>query len=108
MLSFFGGGLVPGYSASKGGVAQLTRSLALAYETDGIRVNAVAPGWIATPPTQALQDDPARSAQILARTPLGRWGTPDDVAAVVLFLASPATRFVTGVVLPMDGGYLAA
>ena len=108
MLSFFGGGLVPGYSASKGGVAQLTKSLAIAYAADGIRVNAVAPGWIATPLTQALQDDPARSAPILARTPLGRWGTPEDVAGPVLFLASAAARFVTGVVLPVDGGYLIA
>jgi NAD(P)-dependent dehydrogenase (short-subunit alcohol dehydrogenase family) len=108
MLSFFGGGLVPGYSASKGGVAQLTKSLAIAYAADGIRVNAVAPGWIATPLTQALQDDAARSAPILARTPLGRWGTPDDVAGPVLFLCSAAAGFITGVVLPVDGGYLIA
>ena len=106
MLSFFGGGLVPGYSASKGGVAQLTKSLAIAYAADGIRVNAVAPGWIATPLTQALQDDAARTAAILARTPMGRWGTPADVAGPVLFLASAAAQFVTGVVLPVDGGYL--
>jgi NAD(P)-dependent dehydrogenase (short-subunit alcohol dehydrogenase family) len=108
MLSFFGGGLVPGYSASKGGVAQLTKSLAIAYADDGIRVNAVAPGWIATPLTQALQDDPARAAPILARTPMKRWGTPEDIAGPVLFLASPQARFVTGVVLPVDGGYLIA
>lgn len=108
MLSFFGGGLVPGYSASKGGVAQLTKSLAIAYADDGIRVNAVAPGWIATPLTQALQDDPARAAPILAHPPMKRWGTPDDIAGPVLFLARPQARFVTGVVLPVDGGYLIA
>jgi NAD(P)-dependent dehydrogenase (short-subunit alcohol dehydrogenase family) len=106
MLSFFGGGLVPGYSASKGGVAQLTKSLAIAYADDGIRVNAVAPGWIATTLTQALQDDPLRAAPILARTPMKRWGTPADVAGPVLFLASSQAQFVTGVVLPVDGGYL--
>ena len=106
MLSFFGGGLVPGYSASKGGIAQLTKSLAIAYAPDGIRVNAVAPGWIATQLTQALQEDSRRSEAILSRTPLGRWGEPADVAGPVLFLASDAARFVTGVVLPVDGGYL--
>lgn len=108
MLSFFGGGLVPGYSASKGAVAQLTKSLAIAYAADGIRVNAVAPGWIATPLTQALQDDSARSTPILTRTPLGRWGTPADVAGPVIFLCSQDARFITGAVLPVDGGYLIA
>ena len=106
MLSFFGGGLVPGYSASKGGVAQLTKSLAIAYADDGIRVNAEAPGWIATPLTQALQDDPQRAAPILARTPMKRWGTPADIAGPVMFLASAQAQFVTGVILPVDGGYL--
>lgn len=106
MLSFFGGGLVPGYSASKGGIVQLTKSLAIGWAKDGIRVNAIAPGWIATKLTQALQNDPERSAAILARTPLGRWGTPEDVASAAVFLASPAAAFVTGVVLPVDGGYL--
>ena len=106
MLSFFGGGLVPGYSASKGGVAQLTKSLAIAYADDGIRVNAVAPGWIATPLTQALQDDPARSGPILARTPMKRWGrrttSPDGASSspAPTPLSSPASS------LPVDGGYL--
>jgi NAD(P)-dependent dehydrogenase (short-subunit alcohol dehydrogenase family) len=106
MLSFFGGGLVPAYAASKGGVAQLTKSLAIAYAADGIRVNAIAPGWIATPLTQALQDDPARAGPILARTPLGRWGTPADVAQAAMFLCTPAAAFMTGVILPVDGGYM--
>ncbi|HWA12227.1 MAG TPA: SDR family oxidoreductase [Burkholderiales bacterium] len=108
MLSFFGGGLVPGYSASKGGVAQLTKSLAIAYAADTIRVNAVAPGWIATPLTQALQQDAARSQAILDRTPLRRWGRPEDVAGAVLFLCSPAAAFMTGTIVPVDGGYLTA
>jgi NAD(P)-dependent dehydrogenase (short-subunit alcohol dehydrogenase family) len=106
MLSFFGGGLVPAYSASKGGIAQLTKSLAIAHAKAGIRVNAVAPGWIATPLTQALQQDPERSGFILNRTPMGRWGEPKDVVGPVLFLASEAAQFVTGVILPVDGGYL--
>ena len=106
VLSFVGGGLVPGYAASKGGVAQLTKSLAIAYAAEGIRVNALAPGWVATPFTQALREDPQRNAAILARTSLGRWAQPDDIAGAAVFLCSPAARFITGAVLPVDGGYL--
>ena len=105
MLSIFGGGLVPGYSASKGGIAQLTKSLAIAYAPDRIRVNAVAPGWIATPLTRALRQDDARSQAILARTPLGRWGQPEDITGPALFLCSPAASFITGTILNIDGGY---
>jgi len=108
MLSFFGGGLVPGYAASKGGIAQLTKSLAIAYAGDGIRVNAIAPGWIATPLTTALQADPARSQVILDRTPLGRWGKPADLLGGVLYLCSPTASFVTGTILVIDGGYAIA
>lgn len=107
MLTFQGGGLVPGYSASKGGIGQMTKSLAIAYASDGIRVNAIAPGWIATPLTEALRSDPERSGPILSRTALKRWGQPDDIVGGALFLASPAAAFVTGVILPIDGGYLA-
>jgi NAD(P)-dependent dehydrogenase (short-subunit alcohol dehydrogenase family) len=106
MLSFFGGGLVPGYAASKGGVAQLTKSLAIAYATDGIRVNAIAPGWIATPFTEPLRENPERDAAIMARTPLKRWGRPEDLAGGALYLSSPLASFVTGTVLVIDGGYL--
>ncbi len=105
MLSFFGGGVVPGYSASKGGIAQLTKSLAIAWAGEGIRVNALAPGWIATPMTQALRDDPARKDAILSRTPMGRWGRPEELVGPALFLASEAASFVTGAVLTVDGGY---
>jgi NAD(P)-dependent dehydrogenase (short-subunit alcohol dehydrogenase family) len=106
MLSFFGGGLVPGYSASKGGIAQLTKSLAIAYAGDGIRVNAIAPGWIATPLTRALREDPVRDAQITGRTAMKRWGEPSELAGGTLFLSSPLASFVTGAVLVIDGGYL--
>lgn len=105
MLSYFGGGLVPGYSASKGGVAQLTKSLAIAYAPEGIRVNALAPGWIATPLTANLRGDEARNAAITGRTPLGRWGNPEELAGPALFLAGDAASFITGTILNVDGGY---
>ncbi len=107
VLTFRGGGLVPGYAASKGGIGQLVKSLAIAWAPEGIRVNAIAPGWIATPLTAALRADPARERPILDRTPLGRWGTPGDLAGAAVFLCSPAAAFITGTMLAVDGGYLA-
>ena len=107
MLSTFGGPLVPAYSASKGGVAQLTKALAGKWAADGIRVNAVAPGWIETEMTQGLRDNPDRAEGILSRTPLNRWGKISEVGALVRWLLSEEASFVTGSVYPVDGGYLA-
>jgi NAD(P)-dependent dehydrogenase (short-subunit alcohol dehydrogenase family) len=107
MLSLFGGPAIPAYTASKGGVAQLTKALAVAWAPEGIRVNAIAPGWIATELTRGLTEDEDRSAAILNRTPMQRWGTPGDVAGAAVFLCSEAARFITGVILPVDGGYAA-
>jgi len=104
--SFFGGGLVPAYTASKGGVAQLTKALAVAWAPH-IRVNAIAPGWVETELTKGARADPARSEAIIARTPFGRWGRPEDIGGAVVFLCSEAAGFVTGTVLPVDGGYTA-
>lgn len=107
MLSYFGGPLVPAYSASKGGVAQLTKALAGKWATDGIRVNAVAPGWIETEMTEALRADTDRNGPILGRTPLDRWGKPAEVGALAAWLLSNEAAFVTGAVYPVDGGYSA-
>jgi 2-deoxy-D-gluconate 3-dehydrogenase len=107
MLSFQGGINVPGYTASKSGLVGLTRALANEWAGQGVNVNAVAPGYIKTDNTRALQDDPGRSADILARIPARRWGTPDDVVGAILFLCSSAADYVHGSVLPVDGGWLA-
>jgi 2-deoxy-D-gluconate 3-dehydrogenase len=104
--SFFGGITVPAYAASKGAVAQLTKSLSNEWAARGVHVNAIAPGYMATEMTSALVSDPEREPLIMARTPAGRWGTPADLQGVVLFLASAASDFVHGAVIPVDGGYL--
>ncbi|MEU7777864.1 2-dehydro-3-deoxy-D-gluconate 5-dehydrogenase KduD [Micromonospora parva] len=106
LLSFQGGITVPGYAASKSGVAGLTKALANEWAAHGVNVNAIAPGYIATDNTQALRDDPDRNQAILGRIPAGRWGRPDDLGGATVFLASSASDYVNGVVLPVDGGWL--
>ena len=107
MYAIFGSPITPGYSASKGGIVQLTKSLAVAWAPD-IRVNAVAPGWIRTGMARPVWEDPTWSAVLCQRTPMGRFGEPDELADPIRFLCSDAARFVTGVTLPVDGGYSCA
>ncbi|HSI41596.1 MAG TPA: 2-dehydro-3-deoxy-D-gluconate 5-dehydrogenase KduD [Xanthobacteraceae bacterium] len=107
LLSFQGGIRVPSYTASKHGVLGLTRLMANELAPHGITVNAIAPGYMETDNTEALRADPVRTRQILERIPAGRWGVPDDLATAVLFLAAPASSYVTGTVVPVDGGWLA-
>lgn len=107
LLSFQGGIRVPAYTASKHGVAGLTKLFANEWSAHGINVNAVAPGYIATNNTTALREDPKRNAEILSRIPAGRWGDPADIAGAVTFLCTPASGYVTGAVLNVDGGWLA-
>lgn len=107
LLSFQGGIIVPSYAASKGAVAQVTKALANEWAQYGITVNAIAPGYMATNNTKALREDPVRSKAILDRIPAGRWGTPDDLQGAAVFLASPASDYVNGHVLVVDGGWLA-
>ena len=106
LLSFQGGINVPGYTAAKSGIAGLTKALSNEWLSKGVTVNAIAPGYIATDNTQALQDDPDRSRAILERIPAGRWGQARDLAGATVFLASPASDYVSGITLPVDGGWL--
>lgn len=106
LLSFQGGINVPGYAAAKSGLAGLTRALANEWAGRGVNVNAIAPGYIATDNTQALRDDPGRNRAILDRIPAGRWGRPEDLAGTVVFLASSASDYVNGAIIPVDGGWL--
>ena len=107
LLTFQGGITVPGYAASKGGVGQLTKALANEWATSGVQINAIAPGYIRTDNTQALQDNPQRSQSILSRIPAGRWGEAKDMVGATVFLASNASDYVNGHVLAVDGGWLA-
>lgn len=106
VMSFFGGPRQPAYSASKGAVRNLTMSLACAYAAEGIRVNAVAPGWVITELSRGARENPDRNSMILSRTPIGRWAEPAEIADPILFLCSDAARYMTGTVMAVDGGYM--
>ena len=105
LLTFQGGINVPGYAASKGGIGQLTMAFANEWASKGVNVNAIAPGYIATDNTEALRNDAARYNAILERIPAGRWGTPEDFAGLAVFLSSPASDYITGTAIPVDGGF---
>jgi 2-deoxy-D-gluconate 3-dehydrogenase len=106
MMSIFGAPFTAAYAASKGGLVQLTRALATAWAKDNIQVNAVLPGWIDTDLTRRAREQvPGLHDRVVARTPAARWGTPDDLAGIAVFLASPASDFITGTAIPIDGGY---
>jgi 2-dehydro-3-deoxy-D-gluconate 5-dehydrogenase len=106
MMSIFGGAYAAPYSTSKGGIVQLTKSLGTAWARDNIQVNAVLPGWIDTELTQAAREQvPGLNERVLNRTPAGRWGVPEDLAGIAIFLAAPASDFVTGAAIAVDGGY---
>lgn len=107
LLSFFGGYTVPAYAVSKGGVALLTKALSNEWAKFGICVNAIAPGYMDTPLNAALVGNPEREPEILSRVPIGRWGKPDDIKGAIIFLSSKASDFITGIILPIDGGFLA-
>jgi 2-deoxy-D-gluconate 3-dehydrogenase len=107
IMSVFGGKNIPAYAASKGGVAQLTKSMSNDWASKGICVNAIAPGYIETPLNEKLLADSVRSAEILSRTPVGRWGKPSDLKGIALLLSSNTSDFITGAVIPVDGGYSA-
>ena len=106
VMSYFGGPVQPAYSASKGAVKNLVMSLGAAYAADGIRVNGVAPGWVLTELSRGARENPERNAQIMSRIPMGRWAETAEIADPILFLCSDAARYMTGTLVPVDGGYL--
>ena len=106
MQSFFGIPNTPAYAASKGAIAQLTKSMGNEWISKGVNVNAIAPGWFATSLTKAVVDDPVRSKEILGRLPAGRWGLPEDMVGALIFLCSKASDYLSGAIIPVDGGYL--
>lgn len=108
MYSYFGATHAPAYSAAKTGVLGLTKSLALGLAEDGIRVNAIAPGWIKTEISRRGREDPAFNAKVVARLPTGEWAEPEELAGTAIFLASPAAQLINGVTIPVDGGYTAS